>query len=324
MSPADTLIAPRVARAGALALALSALGCNDYSVTQLTHGDSFQQLEPEDPIDILWIIDNSGTMSEEQDQLVDNFRTFTEVLYSTSVEFHIGVTTTDVEEEAGALVGEVLTRETEDLEDLFVEQAAQGTMGSRDEMPLEAVRLATTTARQTGYNADFFRDDAELEVIILSDEDDQSPDPVETYLDELVDSHPDTGFDISAIAGGEPAGCNSVYGSAEAGSRIIAAVEGSSGEFASICEADYEPVMAKLALASTGMTDTFELSALPDLESMEVYVDGVLMHMRPQDGWRYDASDNAVVFDGLAIPRPGQVVEVQYIEITASDEAAAK
>lgn len=304
------------------ALALGAAGCNDYSVTQLTHGDSFQQLDPQDPIDILWIVDNSGTMSEEQDELVDNFRYFTEVLYSTSVDFRIGVTSTDVEKEAGALVGEPLTRDTEDLEDVFVEQASLGTMGSRDEMPLEAARLAI--ASTSADNTAFFRADSELELIVLTDEDDQSPDAVETYLDLLAAFKPDTGYDISAIAGGEPSGCNSVFGSAEAASRVIAAVDGSGGELASICSPDYEPVMAKLALASTGMTDTFELSALPDLESMEVYVDGVLMHMRPNDGWRYDAADNAVVFDGLAIPRPGQVVEVQYIEITASDEAASE
>lgn len=47
-------------------------------------------------LDMLWVVDNSGSMCQEQKILRDNFNTFIEQLESTNLDFHIGVTTTDM------------------------------------------------------------------------------------------------------------------------------------------------------------------------------------------------------------------------------------
>lgn len=47
-------------------------------------------------LDMLWVVDNSGSMCQEQKVLRDNFNQFIDQLDDTSLDFHIGVTTTDM------------------------------------------------------------------------------------------------------------------------------------------------------------------------------------------------------------------------------------
>lgn len=294
-------------------IALIACGCQDYGVARISHDDVFTQGSPDYPIDILWVVDNSATMTEEQDLLAAHFHAFADVLVGSGVDFRMGVTTTDVDEHAGALLGEVMVPETEDIADLFTEQASVGITGSRDEQPLEAARLATSEPLVSEENAELFNTDAGMQVIVLTDEDDHSRDDLSVYLDHLEDFK-DGRFKISVIGGGLPEGCNSTTASAEAAEVLSYAVDATEGEFKSICEADFEPVMKSLALATNGMTDRFLLSSLPALDTMIVAVDGIAIHEREEDGWQYDAADNAVVTYGLAIPRPGQEVRITYQE----------
>lgn len=47
-------------------------------------------------IDLLWVIDNSGSMCQEQEVLGQNFDAFINQLQGTNLDFHIAVTTTDM------------------------------------------------------------------------------------------------------------------------------------------------------------------------------------------------------------------------------------
>lgn len=303
---------------GAALAAALLTGCPDYNVARIPSGDSYLQGGPERPVDVLWVIDDSATMTEEQEALLTNFQAYADVLNQTGVDFQIGIITTDVEEDAGVIVGEVLTADTEDLDAAFTEAADVGVTGSREEQHLEAIRLATSSAALSDGNDALFRDDADLQIVILTDEDDQSEGEVSAYIDHLSTFKEATSFRVSLIGGPLPSGCASSTSSAEAATRLLSAVESTGGVFKSICEADFGPVMKSIAFNSMGMTDTFELTEMPDLSSLEVKVDGVHLHQRPSDGWQYDAGENAVVLDGLAVPRPGQTVDVLYYEIFSS------
>ena len=65
--------------------------------------DSFTQpLRPK--VDVLWAVDDSGSMSEEQNSLATNFSSFIDSATSLDTDYHIGVITTDVEsDQAGRL-----------------------------------------------------------------------------------------------------------------------------------------------------------------------------------------------------------------------------
>ena len=53
-------------------------------------------------VDILWVIDNSGSMAAEQEKVAERFNQFFNQLIISQVDYHIGVVTTDPEE-GGAL-----------------------------------------------------------------------------------------------------------------------------------------------------------------------------------------------------------------------------
>ena len=50
-------------------LVLLALGCVDYELNRRTMVDSYVQSSREAGVNILWVVDNSASMFEEQEQL---------------------------------------------------------------------------------------------------------------------------------------------------------------------------------------------------------------------------------------------------------------
>ena len=92
----------------ALVLCLSA--CNTNVVEPLRDGAQGPQVTQPyrvsgvtSEMDILWVVDNSFSMCEEQKVLRDNFSEFTNVLKDSSLDFHIALTTTHAPEGAGVI-----------------------------------------------------------------------------------------------------------------------------------------------------------------------------------------------------------------------------
>jgi hypothetical protein len=303
----------------AMTALLTLLACQDYEVHRFQQEDSFTQGDPGAGVDILWIIDNSGTMTEEQDLLVQHFDSFAEVLTFTGVDYRIGVTTTDWDATAGKLVGDVLGPDTPDLGAAFAEQATQGTTGSRDEQPLEVARAAIGSV-----NPGFTRADSGLRVIVVTDEDDHSREEVQSYLDDIDLEKGVNPWALSALAGNEPDGCHSSFADATAASRILQAVKATDGTFESICSADFGPILSELALGSADMTARFELSTFPEPGTIEVTVDDAPVIEHPDEGWTYTPGDNAVVFNGDSLPKAGQYVLISYYEWLRRDTGASE
>ncbi len=159
-----------------------------------------------DKMDILFVIDNSGSMQQEQDNLAANFPLFVSVLDGFTnadgqpIDYHVGVTTTgvskDYEIDTGlpwnipesqdgedghlqtgsgcAMPRGWLERGDQDVGGKFSCIASVGTGGPSDEMPLEGARLALTERMADSSNAGFLRSDALLALVILTDEEDCS------------------------------------------------------------------------------------------------------------------------------------------------------
>ena len=153
-------------------------------------------------LDILFVIDNSISMSEEQDNLALNFPAFMHVIQQSRRDYRVAVTTTGVDyafqvvtEPGGAPVpaslaggdnGAMLRRTSCGMTKRWVDKtdadpaatfacaAKVGTSGPTEEMPLAAMRRAFTDRVADGVNAGFRRPDAMLALVILTDEDDCS------------------------------------------------------------------------------------------------------------------------------------------------------
>jgi hypothetical protein len=152
-------------------------------------------------MDILFVIDDSGTMQAEQQMLIDAFPDFVEILeayetsMSTQLDYRIGVTTTGVsthyyfEGVPGAITldgrdGELITPDGAehpwidgpgpDVTDEFADIAEVGIYGPAYEMPLLAMQYALDKSAVDQPNEGFLREDALFVVIIITDEDDCS------------------------------------------------------------------------------------------------------------------------------------------------------
>src|SRR5690606_15064850 len=147
--------------------------------------DRFEQIKASS-IDILFVIDNSGSMQPHQEALADNFARFMELIDPDpsrrgepgEVDYRLAVATTDAENEAGVLHGNpaVLQPDPGSL-DAFKKNVVVGTSGAAREEGLRAAELALEAASKLkdgqGRKA-FVRDGAFLYAIFVSDEDDKS------------------------------------------------------------------------------------------------------------------------------------------------------
>lgn len=271
--------------------------------------------------DILFVVDNSGSMSDKQQRLSDSFSTFINWLIGHTVSFHIAVTTTDMDDpnQSGAFfsapgVPKILKNDTPNLVAAFNSNVHVGTSGSASERGLDGAVSALTYPLIATTNVNFLRDDAQLYLVFVSDENDQSAQSVGYYVELLTtvkDGNPNNIY-FAAIAGDSPSGCSSVGGSATAGTRYHDVVNQSGGLWGSICDADFGVTLQNLAFAITEPTAQFFLAYVPDTATIKVFVDGV---QEPGSHWSYQEASNSVLFDAAFVPAMGTQVEIKYVAI---------
>jgi hypothetical protein len=277
-------------------------------------------------VDILWVIDNSGSMNDKRMRLAAQFDRFLSVLLGADVDFHIGVTSTDLTStgDQGRLRGPVpwIDRTTTNPTDAFRQAVTfpDGTDVSLDEA-LGAMDRAITPPNSTGPNQGFLRDEAALAAVIVSDGKDQSLGPTEFFI-RLLKSFKGPGREanvsLSAVVGDLPDGCTPagqehVFGAkAEPGIRDTEVARATGGLVASICTADFGPFVDQLAKQLSGLRRVFQLSAPPKMGTIEVRVNGMIVPEDPINGWSYLPGQRAITFNGNSIPLPGADVRILY------------
>lgn len=295
-------------------LGLLLIGCVDYGVTRNTERESWTQPAREGGVDILWVVDNSLSMYEEQEQLGDHSGSFIDLLLNIPVDFRLGVTTTDMDEGSGALLGEVMTGDTEGIREAFILQAASLSSGSRDERGFDAALFAADPS-----NSDFARAGADLELVFFTDEDDQSSVEVAAFEDELRTQR-NGEVVVNAIVGDLPEGCASLVAAADPGYKYVEAQGSTDGTRESICSDDYSAMLERVAYHVLGLENIYALGKVPEPASIEVRVDNVIIPERERHGWSYDPGDNVVILDGFAVPRPGSALVITYFEWFGIDD----
>ncbi len=339
--PAKLLVATSVA----LTL-LFVAACDDgstvftpgFSVDPDFRREHFVQPQPQD-VDVLWVIDTSCSMLDEQEALATNGPNFFEFFLDADVPFHIGSTSTNVDEADsqgldGQLAGEpgYLTMDTPDLDTAFLERTLLGIDDHHQwEKGLHAAWKALEVLGSTD-NAGFLRDDANLAVIVVSDEPDYSEtssgqfqdwigwEEFVDWLDTFKGLDADQQTQLSAVVGisedgfEDPSGCNQNpdpehWGEgALRGDGYLEAARATGGSYQSICTDNWATVLSRMGLTSAGLSDTFELDEQPVPTTLEVQVND-----RRETRWSYKPSINAVYFTELsAIPRAGEEVTVKY------------
>jgi len=335
---------------------LGTIGCkSDNEVVRRSQLDTFYQ-SATDMVDILWVIDNSLSMSDEQAEVASKFGEFIESIEATGLDFHVGVITTDMESTEigrGQLLGEptYLTRDDDDYIAAFQERIQVGIQGSDREKGLDAAITALTEPIVSSSNAGFLRDGAVLSIIFVSDENDctdrgaldgydeatacyeHSDDlvPIFDLIEEYDAIKPDEDRTlISAIVGPE---ITENCGGAVPGFRYQTMADAFGGITGNICQSSFSDIMERLGLQASGMLSSFQLTYFAVEDTLEVYIndasvpgeqvelDGETWVQISQDttnGWSYDDTYALIYFHGDAVPPREAIIKVDYEVIPGS------
>lgn len=259
-----------------LALAVPALSCQDYRFEQkcpevIKEQEITRAAAKPRPADILFVVDNSGSMADEQENLAANFNAFIDSIAGPENDYRIAVVTTDQSKgndgsdrlEWAGLRDQVFVTEPGTGVEAFVSQG-QGTCVQTD-IPTgcfrgpnantrvidstvldEAQQIATfidnvkvgscgsgleeglsamldSLGKANGCNDGFLRDEANLVIILVSDENDGSRDPadrnrslaVAQAVESLKNIKPISQIRVAAIVGavdGQPSNCSNAFG----------------------------------------------------------------------------------------------------------------
>ncbi len=273
--------------------------------------EEFTQNESEyAPIDILWVVDDSGSMANNQRHLAENFRYFIEDFINKEIDFRMTITTTDPTRNKdgrpinSAHMMALTALEAKQNKELFIRNFQRyinvGTRGYGIEMGLRTSMHFTQR-----HSAGILRDDAYLAIIYISDEEDQSRIEISEVVRQIQAIKKNPGYvkmySIVLHNG------DYLFAHESVGSRYIIAAELTGGISASLTE-NFYPILTGIGERIVDLADSFALAKSPfkGKESIRVYVDGELS----ENDWSFNFESRSIRFS--ARPSAGAKIRVEY------------
>lgn len=268
-------------------------------------------------IDILMVIDDSGGNTQIQANLAASISALTTRLVERQADFHIGVVSTDMEEanRQGRLIGTpaFFDQNSSDLTSELAMRVQLGTEGSGTEQGLAASLAALTSPHREQANADFRRGNADLAIIYVSSEDDQSPSEVSAQL--LLETFRGITRGRRLFLGGllgPPNGeCDGPSGSAVSAERYATLLGRHDDDLLLSYCADATANLE--ALADRLLGGDISLSGTPVIDQISLLVNSndVPQTSAGNRNWGYDLASNSVVLFDTQISN-GDTIEVVY------------
>jgi hypothetical protein len=281
-------------------------------------------------VDILFVVDNSGSMDYHQKNLIFNVELFTNVFLTRSIlDYNIGVISTDNEGWAKPCCGQlegnvrVVTKLTPSADSVLKENLALGVSGSGLETIFDPVINALTPPNVTGWNAGFLRPDAALILIFITDAEDQSavnlPDDAFKKLVGIKNGDPRKLLAYGAIVPSGVLNCmRDEYAEPKRIEKFLSLVSNAPNNILSLCATDYGQRLAEFALQIVdNIGSTIYLRRSPDISSIKVFYGSAELPRDIDRGWSYDPKRNAVILGGAidwASQPAGSRVKIYYKE----------
>jgi hypothetical protein len=253
-------------------------------------------------VDIVWVVDNSGSMASFQSILGTNMNLFMSSFLQYYPDFQMAFITTD----SPFFVGPNITNSTTDptlaAHDII---DSIGTRGQGHEKGLQMLQDCINI----GDCQSWMRPNAVLVAIFVADELDGSPGSWTDYVAAYDSAKPNM-FSPYGIIGDVPGGCIAPNGRrVHAGMGYHEIIDHYLGQWWSICNEDWGDQMEEVAESISVQTSFLLDEEDPVVDSIVVWVNG----QQIDRGWIYDANSNSVVFDGVDVaPEPGDTLEVSY------------
>ncbi len=299
-------------------LALSA--CAESSNNMLVPNSVFPKQEfsekPQDfavfnpKVDILFVIDNSGSMDTTQQNLSRNAYLFADAISKMSIlDYHIGVVTTDMDysscnSQCGRLQGypAYVDKTTPNMVNVLSRKMIAGSMGSSTEEMFSPVEMALSAPLNTTANQGFYRPDAYLAIIFITDAKDQSTILPQEFIQFLNtkkgDSNKVLGYGVIRTLA-ESKSCDSSEDLDDKLETFLASVSNgdkSQKNILSLCNSDYGTKLAEFAKdivsRSAGIV---KLNRIPDPKTIVVTYGTQVIPNNATTGWVYQPSTNSIL-----------------------------
>ena len=298
----------------------SIVSCSRSSTTMLVpkgvipvvdHTEKPKDLEYFSPkVDILFVIDSSGSMETAQNNLRANAYKFAAALSKVAIlDYHVGVITTDMDDchtDCGRLQGipSYVERTTPNLVQVLSEKMIVGTNGSASEMMFAPIMEALSPNLENTANLGFYRQDAYLAVIIITDAAEQSRySPQDMYnflLQKKNDKRKILGYGVirkvaeraTCTTGGE-----SIDTKLETFLASVVNANANQDNVLSLCSENYGEKLAEFAKdIVTRSAGSVKLTALPSPASIRVMYGTQEIPNDLKTGWTYRSSSNTLEF----------------------------
>jgi len=312
LEPGDTLVltfeyneVDLIPDTGRMFIYSNALGKREQMITHQGVGvatgskvDVFKQ-EEINKADILFVIDNSCSMIDEQSGLADNAESFIDDLIDAGVDFQISVITTDDPQP----VTELITPDSTNPVKEFSDAVSVGNSGYAYEMGQEMAKQALDPVRGTLPPGVFQREDAALSVVVVSDEDDFSPRTELEYYDFFLSiKEKELFFFHSVVSLSTTFGCGMA-----AGDRYIDQSNLTGGMYLDICS-PWGDNLNTIANSNYIISGQYPLTEVAVYNTVEVFLDGIPL----KKGWYYDIGSNSVILEDRGLVVGDEMFQVMY------------
>ncbi|MDV6249681.1 VWA domain-containing protein [Vibrio sp. EA2] len=272
----------------------------DLTSTLELQNDTFKAIEQTtSKADFLFVIDNSGSMSDEQDKISSLTTSFIDTIKNAGLDFKVGTITTDTSE----LRGLGFTSDDEQI----ASDLLPGTWGSATETGIYYAEEALTENTGSLATAGYPRENASLSVIIMSDEESQYERRSDSTFDVEDNLFIDNGYRVYAVVEPNDARYSQYDDLANATDGTVLNIEEIE---------EYDNFMNTIANNAGALSAGYELT-LSDTNqilssSIAVTVEGVEVNRDTSNGWQYYVQSHSIVFTGTAIPTAGSEIKVSY------------
>lgn len=307
------------------AILVTTLACSNQGFVAQTQQQVFsKQLQYNNKVDILWVVDSSESMQKYQEKINDEIESLFNSLDGKKLDYRMAAITMDVvntdEYSRGRLIGstKVIKNETANKKAAFNKMILPPATNISLERGLASLKLALSEDMLDSYNKGFLRDEAYLAIIVLSDENDYSDGNTAEYvhlLDELKPQKENRNkgwvANFIGIIKDDPL-CSTYYGIIDVGTRYMDLVSASNGTNFNICDSNLSTAIKNINIRLEKIMTDYPLETKPNVATIKVWVDGVLLEQNNDNGWSYNEDKNVVSFHGSAVPAADVEIKIDY------------
>ncbi len=257
-------------------------------------------------VGILWVIDDSGSMREEQENLANNFSNFINEFSDKDIDFTMGITTTLYRTVEDAPLKLNKTEINKDKEQFIVDFKSLINVGAINTAAPESGFSAANKFLETD-SSKILQKKSHLVAIYVSDEEEQTENlTIEEHIDQLA-SYVDNKEKVQTHSISLIKAENVKSNPESLGKRYQEISAKTKGVTGSLRE-DFAPLLKNIGKSISDLIDSFKLKSAPFIPSLKVSVNGKVLD---NSLWNFDENSQSIVFK--TPPEASSEIVVRYL-----------